>query len=130
MRSLVVIAVCALVGMSFLFAKAPKSLSSYQWKSRVIVSYHKNEEAKAEQQAMANEKQAEILDRDLVILDFQDLSKEDQAKLQAQHGMKPGTHLLIGKDGGVKGAQDTPLDFSKWFALIDTMPMRKQEMRE
>ena len=35
--------------------------------------------------------------------------------------------LLIGKDGGIKQEQKT-LDLEKIFALIDTMPMRQQEM--
>jgi Domain of unknown function (DUF4174) len=36
--------------------------------------------------------------------------------------------VLIGKDGGVKLRQDEPILAADLFALIDSMPMRKQEM--
>jgi len=35
--------------------------------------------------------------------------------------------LLIGKDGGVKLRRDRPVDPAELEALIDTMPMRRQE---
>jgi hypothetical protein len=38
--------------------------------------------------------------------------------------------LLIGKDGGVKLRAEEPLPAAEFFALIDTMPMRRREMRE
>jgi hypothetical protein len=38
--------------------------------------------------------------------------------------------LLIGKDGGVKLRSDEPVPAESLFALIDAMPMRRQEMRE
>ena len=37
--------------------------------------------------------------------------------------------ILIGKDGGVKRVFSTSDQISKVFDLIDTMPMRKFEMR-
>lgn len=43
---------------------------------------------------------------------------------------RPGfTIVLLGKDGGVKKTSRTPLPAGDFFALIDTMPMRRQEMR-
>jgi hypothetical protein len=36
--------------------------------------------------------------------------------------------VLIGKDGGVKLRQEEPISMADLFALIDSMPMRKQEM--
>jgi hypothetical protein len=36
--------------------------------------------------------------------------------------------VLIGRDGGVKLRQDEPILAADLFALIDSMPMRKQEM--
>ena len=36
--------------------------------------------------------------------------------------------LLVGKDGGVKLRSDRPVRAEDLFALIDTMPMRRQEM--
>jgi hypothetical protein len=37
--------------------------------------------------------------------------------------------LLIGKDGGVKFRATRPVAAEELFALIDTMPMRRQEMK-
>ena len=37
--------------------------------------------------------------------------------------------LLIGKDGGVKLRRDKPVAAFEITALIDTMPMRQDEMR-
>ena len=36
--------------------------------------------------------------------------------------------LLIGKDGGVKLDRDAPVGTGELFMLIDSMPMRRQEM--
>jgi hypothetical protein len=36
---------------------------------------------------------------------------------------------LVGKDGGVKEAWRNPVDPDRIFALIDTMPMRRDEVR-
>ena len=37
--------------------------------------------------------------------------------------------LLVGKDGGVKLRSERPVRAEDLFALIDTMPMRRQEMK-
>ncbi|MCW6507361.1 DUF4174 domain-containing protein [Lichenifustis flavocetrariae] len=37
--------------------------------------------------------------------------------------------ILVGKDGGNKLTSDVPLDADTLFPLIDTMPMRQEEMR-
>jgi hypothetical protein len=38
--------------------------------------------------------------------------------------------LLVGKDGGVKLRRGTPVVAAEITALIDTMPMRQNEMRQ
>lgn len=38
--------------------------------------------------------------------------------------------LLIGKDTGVKLRSDDPVSMNDIYALIDSMPMRRREMRE
>lgn len=37
--------------------------------------------------------------------------------------------ILVGKDGGSKLRQSTPVDSDRLFRLIDSMPMRRDEMR-
>jgi len=40
------------------------------------------------------------------------------------------TAILVGKDGGLKLRQNGRLDLGEILSLIDTMPMRQQEMRK
>ena len=57
----------------------------------------------------------------------------DAPSLRARYGVdtaSPFTALLIGKDGGVKWRETRPADPAELFVLIDTMPMRRAEMRE
>jgi hypothetical protein len=56
----------------------------------------------------------------------------DANTLRARYQVEAGssfTALLIGKDGGVKWREQRPADPGELFALIDTMPMRRQEMK-
>jgi Domain of unknown function (DUF4174) len=51
--------------------------------------------------------------------------------LRAQYRAQTGssfTAVLIGKDGTVKWREDRPADPGELFGLIDTMPMRQQEV--
>lgn len=86
-----------------------------------------------------------ITDRDLVLLHIGDLGKtgrryaeeiseEDRGAIRTKLKLGERSELpliiLIGKDGGIKAAQKKDFDLVKLFKLIDTMPMRKQEMKE
>jgi Domain of unknown function (DUF4174) len=52
--------------------------------------------------------------------------------LRKAYGVSPHQFraVLIGKDGGVKLRQEQPVSVADLFALIDSMPMRQQEMRK
>ncbi|MFC4174323.1 DUF4174 domain-containing protein [Microvirga sp. GCM10011540] len=84
-----------------------------------------------------------LAERDMVVLAvvgdwidpvFGDVpSGADAAALRACYGVEAGTPftaLLIGKDGGVKRREHKPVTPAEIFGLIDTMPMRRAEMRE
>ena len=49
-------------------------------------------------------------------------------RFAAPHGKF--TFLLIGKDGGEKYRRESGIDLQDVFRLIDSMPMRQQEMKE
>ena len=108
-------------------------LDQYQWKKRIILSYPSSPEATKIQLKNAAKFQAEINDRDLLILRLNEhLESHTPAQRQAimkKYQLTKGSHVLIGKDGGVKDRQSGALDFEKWFRLIDTMPMRQNEMK-
>ena len=47
--------------------------------------------------------------------------------------MSADTHFIVvltGKDGGEKYRSDQPVSLQKLYALIDAMPMRKEEMKK
>ena len=108
-------------------------LDQYQWQKRIILSYPSSPESSKDQLKKAAKFQAEIIDRDLLILRLNEhLESHTPAQRQAimkKYQLTKGSHVLIGKDGEVKGRQSGALDFEKWFRLIDTMPMRQNEMK-
>jgi hypothetical protein len=68
-------------------------------------------------------------ERDVVV---QSLSPEAARRDRPNLAVGPTTAfevLLVGKDGGVKLRRLHPVDPAEIAALIDTMPMRQQEMR-
>lgn len=84
-------------------------------------------------------------DRDLVLFHIGDLGKtgrryaedlNDAEREAIRTKLKLGEKsdlpliILIGKDGGIKAAQKKDFDLVKLLKLIDTMPMRKKEMKE
>ena len=60
------------------------------------------------------------------------LSPADVEYLQDTYdvGQQEYAVLLIGKDGGVKLRSDEPVTTVRLFSLIDSMPMRRREIRE
>jgi hypothetical protein len=57
----------------------------------------------------------------------------DAPSLRARYGVAVNasfTAVLVGKDGSVKWRESRPAEPAELFRLIDTMPMRRQEMRE
>ncbi len=69
-------------------------------------------------------------ERDLVLVEAAGSSAAAVA-LRHRLGADAGfTALLIGKDGGEKLRSDTPVGKADLFPLIDSMPMRQQEMRK
>ena len=117
-------------------------LSSYQWRYRVIIMkadsaqnlYH-------QQKQLFEQNQAALDERDLVIIRLFDdhgldaernpLSKKDYDFLKAKYGAgnKSFRISLIGKDGGLKFAANRIVQPNELFAIIDQMPMRRQEMK-
>jgi hypothetical protein len=68
----------------------------------------------------------ELVERDIVVLI--DTDPSGQGPLRTSFGAEGFEVLLIGKDGGVKLRQQEPVGTDVLFAVIDAMPMRRQEM--
>ena len=119
-------------------------LNAYQWKSRLLLLFASSEEDQAyltlkkeiDRQAM------EVKDRDLLVfyvlergesrLDKERLNPDQIFSLRKRLSVPPSrfTIILIGKDGGEKIRQESPVDLKEIFAIIDAMPMRQQEMKK
>ena len=114
-----------------------------RWKHRIVLIFADELNQPASHQLHDLEtRQAEIDDRDLVIITVAGNSVESHTGLQhlptakdlrTRFAVKRNTPfmvLLLGKDGHEKLRENNPVSADSLFALIDSMPMRQQERRE
>lgn len=85
--------------------------------------------------------QTEVADRDLVIFEIlesgpssmntNNLEPPTAQSLRKKFDVPPGefTVILVGKDGGIKLNRQVQTQLADIFSLIDSMPMRQEEMR-
>ena len=88
-----------------------------------------NDPRVTEQHAALEHDGAALRERDVVV---QDLTPEAARRDRRKLGIgRDATFevLLVGKDGQVKLRRELPVAASEITALIDTMPMRRDEMR-
>jgi hypothetical protein len=117
-------------------------LEALRWKNRVLVLLGPDESDhsfRLQKQNLASNSEG-ALERDLVILEIleqgksrigkQLLSEKSVQNIRKKLGVQTGPFqvLLIGKDGGVKLRSAEPVSAKDIFGLIDSMPMRRQEM--
>ncbi len=128
-----------LASAAFVTAAAASPLGDYRWKNRLIVVSVPDGAARAEMVADFQKRRAALEDRDLIVIDASPtplgvpgaVRPEDLEAVRKSWKLGgKAVFVLIGKDGGEKSRQTEKLDLEKFFALIDTMPMRKAEMRE
>lgn len=103
------------------------TLNQYQWHYRPVVIFAPSEtEANyVQQMAMLKKTEAELADRDIIVLS--DTAPATQGQLRAQLKPQGFEVVLIGKDGGMKLRQQTPVSSAVLLSTIDSMPMRKAE---
>lgn len=114
-----------------------ESVSDLRWQHRIIL-ISSSGKFKSDALAEFSRLKDEIEDRDLVWFYFfsdhietnymHDLAKDFVANIKNQYLKTNHSAILIGKDGGVKLRQNA-LDLKQILALIDTMPMRLDEMK-
>ena len=118
--------------------------SQYLWKNRLLLMFAPDRSHPAfdalHRSLLAQG--AEVSDRDLVIFEIiesgpsrinkADLTSEAAHLLREKFNADMGKFrvILIGKDGGVKLNRGDQTDLRDIFALIDSMPMRREEMRQ
>jgi hypothetical protein len=119
----------------------PEGLDSFRWEHRVLLIYTECAEAASTMAATLAAADEAIEERDLLwFLVTSGECKDNAGSLldsAARSSLRewilswersPTEVRLVGKDGGTK-ARHAELDLPRIFALIDSMPMRKAEMR-
>lgn len=119
------------------------NLSSQKWQNRVLLVFAPSVDNLSYQQQMQilQEQKNGFTDRDLVLVQVlatdksyangQPIDESSAAKLRDRFGVDQENFqvILVGKDGGVKRQDTTPVQVEAIFEQIDAMPMRQQEMR-
>ncbi len=124
-------------------ALADSPLDPYRWQNRILLVFapSDNDERLSTTRSLAREHSRGFDDRHLITvvalpdegtLGGQPLATMQTESLRERYGIGPSDFevFLIGKDGGVKLRLDRAPEAAELFELIDSMPMRRQEMRE
>ncbi|KQT50718.1 hypothetical protein ASG43_05405 [Aureimonas sp. Leaf454] len=134
----------AVLGAWMASTAAASALDDLRWSKRVLLVFAAPDDPRlAEQTAFLSAvPTGEIAARDVVVLlvppegETTTLFGEPRGsrgvaairKAYDASAKKPFEALLIGKDGGVKWRESRPAAASEIFGLIDSMPMRRQEL--
>lgn len=116
----------------------------YQWKNRVLLVFAPNSEDEAFQQQLfiLTQKPAEVTNRDLIFYkifadsgiapDGKTLSKAEVLAFRKNYTIKryEFSCILVGKDGTEKLRTHEPVSLEALFDLIDSMPMRRDEIKK
>lgn len=119
-------------------------LEKFQWKNRLLFLFAADGNNRLFKN-LHNEiiaQEAEVKDRDLVVFEVlaQGPSRINAAPIDQQKADSIRDHftiprntfalILVGKDGGIKLKRHDQASLAEIFELIDSMPMRKKEMRQ
>jgi hypothetical protein len=123
---------------------------AWRWKYRPLILFADTIPDNAEQPTQAQEQARRVaevregfVERDMILvviragkdrstLRGQTISRESAEEIRRRFfaDSQPFEVVLVGKDGSVKLRQDRPVEMAEVFRLIDSMPMRRREMRE
>ena len=112
-----------------------QNLSDYTWKNRILILSDTDLERSSSKRAfdVVNSQLNSWQERDVVVLFLFNgnltTTSEERINYKREFPEKFNGYILIGKDGGIKLKETYPLIPKKVFDLIDSMPMRKAEMR-
>ena len=119
--------------LSFITIIIPKELqgielNKYLWKNRIILTFADDEDHAdlIKLKVEMKEYNCEILNRDLLHFHF---SNDGKTGNQTTTNDQSFRILLIGKDGGNKYESKRSVSLIQLFELIDSMPMRQDEMQ-
>ena len=120
------------------------NLKNFEWKNRVLIIGGDSSKFKS-QLDQINLESNEFTDRDLVIIliekdnsrisydglkTIKSIDYDSTLNLRNKYNFKEFKLLLIGKDGGEKYNSKKPVSINVIYEVIDSMPMRKKEIKE
>lgn len=119
-----------------------QAMSTYLWKNRplFVFSPSRQQASLVRQFRIINANRRDFAERDMVVITvvgdrvttrFGRAPKLGAHSLRRRFGVGYGEFraLLVGKDGTIKLSRGQAIAAEHLFALIDSMPMRRQEMR-
>ena len=119
--------------LSFMTIMIPKELqgfelSQYLWKNRIILTFADDEDHAdlIRLKVEMKENNCEILNRNLLHFHFTNDGKSGNLTTKNDQSFRI---LLFGKDGGIKYESNRFVSLTQLFELIDSMPMRQDEMQ-
>ncbi|WP_133674543.1 DUF4174 domain-containing protein [Maribacter caenipelagi] len=114
-----------------------QNISDFKWKNRIIVLYENDTNANEVKSALEiiDTNASKYTERDIRVFVYKDdvfYNTNRKATGIKKSDILPEIfkgYILIGKDGGIKVKAPYPFNLENLFLLIDSMPMRKSEMR-
>lgn len=119
-------------------------ISQYRWKNRLLLIFapDRSHPMFDALHRSLSAQEAEVSDRDLVVFEILEsepssingavVASDTAHALRDKYTVSRGEFrvILVGKDGGLKLKRNEPTNLKKIFSLIDSMPMRQEEMRQ
>jgi len=129
--------------LSMIHSASAGPLEPYRAKNRLILASLPTGESRDGFRAALDAYRDGIDERDLKVIDVSrgsarmphtlrldaQQTSAIREKLKLTDSETDAVFVLIGKDGGEKARQRGTLNLASWFALIDEMPMRRDEIR-
>ncbi|WP_299325829.1 DUF4174 domain-containing protein [uncultured Maribacter sp.] len=114
-----------------------QDLSDYKWKNRIVILYenHTNTTDVKSALEIIDNNASKFTERDILVFVYKDnifYSTNRKPTDIKKSEILPETYdgyILTGKDSGIKSKATYPFNLDKLLDLIDSMPMRKSEIR-
>ena len=122
----------------------PMDLTQFQWKNRLLFIFAPDSSHPLFKhlQSQIMDQKSEVEDRDLAVfsvlaqgpsqMNTTAIDRQEADSIRDRFGISPNAFnlILIGKDGGIKLKRSEPVDLTEIFELIDSMPMRRNEIQQ
>ena len=137
----------AIAATSGTIAAPAQPLKSVKWQNRPLLIFapSPNHPLLSQQRAIIQKARSSFLERDMIVVEIigsavkttigrfrlANTASASASSFRRYYGIGTNSFrvILVGKDGGRKLASRDPVSSNQLFGLIDSMPMRRDEMR-